>query len=139
MDTYLEIPDHALLSVPPTARALFVAPAAATAEEIETLDNIIKACGLTQGMDCATLRIDAGTSLASAPLPALTDHLVCFGFDPLEIGLGAAVQPYVWTPPLGGRRYCFAERLAVIAADLELKKRLWASIKSLKVVAAKPA
>lgn len=132
MDTYFRIPAHDENPILPNSLALFVTPRDSSPEEIDTLDNIIKACGLLQGQGCQTVFVEPTATLASASLPATVQYIVCFGLRPLDLGLVAAVVPYQWTPAIGGRKYCFAERLSAIAADMERKKRLWATVKTLK-------
>ncbi len=136
MDTYLDLPREFTPEVANSVRALFVAPDDSSATEIETLDNIIKACALTAGLDVDTLRLPEGARLSVSPLPEACTHIVCFGLSTREVGLVAEVLAYEWTAPMGGRRYCFAERLSVIGEDMGRKKQLWATVKSLKAFAA---
>ncbi len=135
VDTYLKISPGPIDSPPASVRAVFVVPLGSSVEEFETLDNIIKACGLTQGKECMVLRLPHSAPLASAPWSLRIDHVVGFGYTPPEFGLVAVATPYLWTAPLGGRRYCFAERLSVVGEDMDRKKRLWNTVKSLKALA----
>lgn len=130
MDKYVDLPAIARLTVGPGVRAVMVAPADAGPEERETLANIVRACGLTEGRDARTVFAPAGATLALEG-PDVR-RVVVFGLRPRRLGLSAEVAPYRWSAPLGGRRYCFAEGLALIGGDLARKKRLWSTIKSLK-------
>lgn len=137
MDHYLDILPPLPLSLPKDVRAVMLHPASADATERQTLANIVKACGLTEGNDCVTVALDGPASLppATASGPTGVTSVVVFGIQARSVGLVADVPMYQWTPALGGRRYCFAERLSLIGEDMARKKRLWATIKSLKPAA----
>ena len=137
MDHYLDLPPALDVVLPAGVRAVMVCPSVADAAARETLANIVEACGLTEGRDCVTLALDGPSRLPpvafdGAAVPPV-QSVVVFGIRPRSVGLALEAAPYQWTPVLGGRRFCFAERLPLISGDLERKKRLWAAVKSLKV------
>ena len=134
VDHYLDILPALDAALPAGVRAVMVCPAAAGADARETLANIVKACGLTEGRDCVTLALEGPARLPPVAADAAElQSVVVFGIKPRSVGLVAEAPLYAWTPVLGGRRYCFAERLTLIGEDMARKKRLWATVKSLKV------
>lgn len=109
-----------------------VHPSAAASEELAILSKIISACGLTEGADCVTVGLTGPSSLAPPAVGAQQQWLIAFGVQARSFGVVAEVPMYTWTPLIGRRRYCFAERLSLIGEDPARKKRLWNAIKGLK-------
>ena len=132
MDRYIDLPPTTDPATGPGVRVLFAAPASASATERETLANIVKACGLTEGRDCVCAYVPDDEDLATRALNSDVRAVVAFGLPPARLGLAAEAAAYRWTATLGGRRYCFAEGLQLIGEDMARKKRLWAAIKTLK-------
>ena len=131
-DTYLRIPDLPAVDLPPALRLLAVTPASLGAAPTETLHNIFAACGLAIDTDATHLALD-GSDVALAQWRTLSPEacVVGFGVSPHALGLRHDCAPYRWHT-LAGRRWCFADSLEQIAADMERKKRLWTCIKVLK-------
>ena len=133
MDHYLDILPTLDVALPAAVRAVMVCPSSADAAARETLANIVKACGLSEGRDCLTVALDGPAALPPvAPDAREVQSVVVFGIQPRSVGLVAEAPLYTWTPAFGGRCYCFAERLALISEDMARKKRLWATVKALK-------
>ena len=147
MDLYLDPLPTLDVELPASLRAVMVCPSSADAQARDTLAKIVAACGLTEARDCLTVFLDgpaalppvagggSGTSAgrgAGAGQPGVAQSVVVFGIQPQSVGIVAETARYRWTPVLGGRSYCFAERLSLIGQDQARKKRLWEAVKSLK-------
>ena len=135
MDRYVvSIPPPLAITLAPSVRVLMVCPATVTEAEVDTLHNIVKACGLELGVDCDIARVAGSAAVGTSSLPQNLRWVVSFGFDPAELGLRVLMVPYAWTAEIGGRVWCFAERLQLVGEDLDRKRRLWSTIKSLKAI-----
>jgi len=58
------------------------------------------------------------------------NQVLFFGQSPKQVGLNLSVQKYQ-PVAVGGKRILFADDLAVIHDDTELKKALWASLQAM--------
>ncbi|RYY66857.1 MAG: hypothetical protein EOO12_02980 [Chitinophagaceae bacterium] len=99
--------------------------------DLAFLTNVLGACGLGLG-DVAIVnwrRLEApdGPALAAA---LQARQVLLFAVTPDTFGLPANFPPFQ-VQPLGDRTYVHAPALAGIAADKELKKALWLSLKKL--------
>lgn len=131
MDSYLAIPQTPEVVSDSSIRLIVFLPEAPDPGPADTLANIIKACGLDVERQTRELIVPPALAMGNTTNYPPSARFVSFGVAPGSLGLQHVCLPYRWLA-IGGREWCFAERLEVIGADMERKKRLWACLKDLK-------
>ena len=129
-DHYLQIPQVLEPVLTASTQLLVVVPQSRSDEETATLAAILKACGLAVSAGAELLPVDLPVSVGNWLVTGPPLHVVSFGVSPERLGLRHQVGQYVWLS-LGVQRWCFAERLQVIAQDAARKRRLWECLKTL--------
>jgi len=130
-DTFLHLPKDIELQLAQEVRVLVLVDSTTTAEGLAMSDKILQACGLDPEVDAHRISVEHDINLASASLPDSVESLIIYGLSPKQLGANWQVTPYTWLRD-NGRRWCFAERLELIAADPAKKRILWNCVKALK-------